>query len=211
MDGSVFFYVGGALVLAAVVLSAIGIRSHETFPPSRGVMAIAIVAFVVLVVGATSAAVVNAREEQDNRRHDQAEEAAQAAEAVNAGEAPAAPNGAQPPPPGPAQENAGAPPGTGATTELAVTSPEDGSLVFDPAGLVARAGTITINYANPSPVPHSIAIEAAGEIVDQSDPITDGDTSVTAELSPGKYIYFCTVPGHREAGMQGNLTVGGPQ
>jgi plastocyanin len=211
MDGSVFFYVGGALVLAAVVLSAIGIRNHETFPPNRGVMAIALVAFVVLVVGATSTAVVNAREEQDKRRDKQAEEMAQAAESVSADEQTSAPNGAKPPPPGPAQEDAGTgtPPGGGAETSFDVTSPEDGSLVFDPDGLTARPGSITITYSNPSQVPHSIAIEADGRAVAQSDPITDGDTSVSAELSPGAYIYYCTVPGHREAGMEGTLTVGG--
>lgn len=205
MDGSVFFYAGGALVLAALVLSAIGIRNHESFPPNRGVMALAIAAFAVLVAGAISTAVVNAREEQDHRRHDLAEERAQAAEEVTA-EAPA-PNGAQPPPPGPAQEDTGAPPGGGVVTSLDVASPEDGSLVFEPSGLEAPAGSITINYANPSPVPHSIAIEAEGKVIDESDPITSSDTSASGELSPGSYIYFCTVPGHREAGMEGTLTV----
>jgi plastocyanin len=210
MDGSVFFFVGGALVLAAVVLSAIGIRNHDTFPPNRGIMAIALAAFVVLVVGATSTAVVNAREEQDNRRDKQAEETAQAAEA-DASEQTSAPNGAKPQPPGPAQEDAGAgtPPGGGSETQLDVTSPEDGSLVFDPTVLAARPGSITITYANPSQVPHSIAIESDGNAIAQSDPITDDEASVSAELSPGSYIYYCTVPGHREAGMQGTLTIAG--
>ena len=28
-----------------------------------------------------------------------------------------------------------------------------------------------------------------------------------ANLAPGKYVFYCTVPGHRQAGMQGDLTV----
>ena len=33
------------------------------------------------------------------------------------------------------------------------------------------------------------------------------DTEASAELVPGEYVYFCTVPGHREGGMEGTLTV----
>jgi plastocyanin len=87
---------------------------------------------------------------------------------------------------------------------LQLSSPEDGALKFEPETLDAPAGTVTIVYTNPSAVPHNVALEN-----EQGEVVTDGGTSeVTAELQPGTYQYFCSVPGHREAGMSGNLNVG---
>ena len=38
--------------------------------------------------------------------------------------------------------------------------------------------------------------------------MSDGGTSkVTADLKPGKYEFYCSVPGHEQAGMKGTLTV----
>jgi hypothetical protein len=55
---TLFYVCGGLLAVWAVVVSAIGIRAHETFPPSRsaarGVMAIS----VVLILCAMASAVI---------------------------------------------------------------------------------------------------------------------------------------------------------
>ena len=55
---TLFYICGGLLAVWAVVVSAIGIRAHETFPPTksaaRGVMTISI----VLVVLAMASAVI---------------------------------------------------------------------------------------------------------------------------------------------------------
>ena len=94
----------------------------------------------------------------------------------------------------------------GGGQQLALASPSDGSLKFDKTTLAAKAGTVTINYDNPSTTAHAVAIEGNG-VEEKSDTITGGKTSVTADLKPGKYTFYCPVPGHREAGMKGTLTV----
>jgi uncharacterized cupredoxin-like copper-binding protein len=72
----------------------------------------------------------------------------------------------------------------------------------------AEAGSLTIRSPNPSGTPHNIALE--GEGVDEvGDVVTDGGVSeITAEVKAGEeYVFYCSVPGHREGGMVGNLTV----
>ncbi len=207
MSGESFYYAGGVLVLAALVIAFIGIRGHEKFPNSRGAMVGVVAVFLLLVVAATATAVINAREEQDHREHELAEEAEHAAAE---GEQSSGENESKPPPPNPEDVDIGTPPGGGSQTELNVTSPEDGGLVFEPAQLEAPVGSITMLYTNPSAVPHSIAIESAGDVLEESETVTDAETEVSAELGPGEFIFFCTVPGHRESGMEGTLTVTGP-
>jgi plastocyanin len=195
MDETLFYVFGIALVLSALVLSALGLRS-ESFPPSRIVLA-GVVAYFVALVGATSTfAVLNARDEQRQRDAEHAEAAATAPADTEQTTASATTTG------------------TTTTTEAAqggaetvkVSSPADGSLVFEPSKLTAKAGTVTIDYDNPSPVDHSIAIETGGETLDESEIAANATLTASANLKPGKFVYFCTVPGHREAGMVGTLT-----
>ena len=203
MDGSLFYWLGGALVLAALGIAAIGIRGKTSFPPNRAVMVLGSSVFAAIVVGTTAFAVVNAQDEQETRNKELAEEEAAAQEEAQ----PPPPAGGQPQPAGGGKQQP-APPAP-ATASLDVTSPSDGSLVFDPDGLEAKAGSLTINYSNPSPVPHSLAVEAAdGNVLGETQIFSQGDQEVTLnDLTAGEYVFFCTVPGHREAGMQGDLTV----
>ena len=67
---------------------------------------------------------------------------------------------------------------------------------------------MTIDFKNPQALTHDVAIEdAQGEEVGATELIASGSDSTTVDLKPGKYHFFCTVPGHREAGMEGTLTV----
>jgi plastocyanin len=199
MDGSLFFWLGGALVVLALGAAAIGIRGRASFPPTRAVLVLGTAAFAAAVVATSALAVVNAQEEQDHREKELAEEEA-AAEAEAAEEAPA-PAG-QPPAGG------GQPPAPAAAS-LDVSSPADGALIFDPDGLEAQAGSLTLVYSNPSPVPHSIAVEdPAGNVLGETEVFSAGEQELTIDdLAPGEYVFFCTVPGHREGGMEGDLTV----
>ena len=72
----------------------------------------------------------------------------------------------------------------------------------------ASAGEVTVDFDNPQPLEHDVAIEdSSGKVVGQTEVITESETSTVVNLKPGTYTFFCTVPGHREAGMEGILTV----
>jgi plastocyanin len=206
MDGNFFFVIGGVLVLAAVVVSFVGIRGSDSFPPNRGVMVGVIAVFIAIVATTMAFAIVKAVDEQNKRNDELAKE-----EPSNGGEAQPVTPGGQP------QASSGgnqqAPQGTGQVEALSVSSPADGSLVFTPNGLQAKPGNVEITYDNPSPVQHSIAVATAnGNVIGQVQPFTAGKQTLDLnDLKPGQYTFYCTVPGHREAGMQGSLTVvGGP-
>src|SRR5262245_46384121 len=153
MDGNFFFVIGGVLVLSALVVSFFGIRHEETFPGSRGVL-VGVVLVFALVVGTTMAfAIVKSVDEQDKRNDELAKEEEAQAEAGGGAEA-------------------------GAET-LAVSSPADGSLVFQPDGLSAKPGNVDLEYDNPSPVPHSIAVATAnGNVLGETDPSANGKQSL---------------------------------
>jgi plastocyanin len=89
---------------------------------------------------------------------------------------------------------------------LTVTADEGGSLEWAPTQLNATAGSVTIELDNPSSTPHNVEVEGGG-VDEVSDTITESTASVTVDLQAGEYIYYCNVPGHQDAGMEGTLTV----
>jgi plastocyanin len=99
-------------------------------------------------------------------------------------------------------------PTAGAGAKLALKAGPGAKLRFDKSSLQAAAGKVTITMANPSQLPHSVAIEGNGVDAEGKVVVGPGGTSTaSATLKPGTYTYYCTVPGHRQAGMQGTLTV----
>jgi plastocyanin len=121
----------------------------------------------------------------------------------------AAPPPAEPAEP-PAEEPAEPPaeePAAGAT-ELQLAADPDGNLAYDQTSLEAPAGDIAIVLTNESPVPHNVAIEdSGGSVLAEGEIFSGGGTrTTTATLAAGDYTFFCSVPGHREAGMEGTLT-----
>ena len=95
--------------------------------------------------------------------------------------------------------------GTGGTLHL--KADPSGALRFNVKSLTASAGRVTLVMANPSQLTHSIAIQGAG--VNAAGPVVGPSrtSTVSANLKPGTYTFYCTVPGHRQAGMFGTLTV----
>jgi len=187
-----FYVFGIALTVVAVVVAFVGLRV-ESFP-SRPVMIGGLALFAFLVVGSAAFAVVLSREEHEVREAEIFEYRAEQAEEVEEGEEPIS---EQPTDEEPVQGGS-----------LALTSPDAGDLIFEPDALEAEAGEVALDYTNPSEVPHNVAIEDDSEILAQGETVTGGDSAAaTAELEPGEYVYFCSIPGHRESGMEGTLTV----
>jgi len=92
---------------------------------------------------------------------------------------------------------------SGGGSTLTIAADPTGALKFDKTKLTAKAGKITIDFDNPSAVPH--AFEVAGK---STSTITKGKAPpLTVTLKPGSYEFVCPVDGHAAAAMKGTLTV----
>src|SRR5262245_20022384 len=98
--------------------------------------------------------------------------------------------------------------GGGGGSTLEFEADPGGDLAYTTTEASTKAGKVTIDFNNPQSLTHDVAIEdSKGETVAQTDLIGQEETSTTANLKPGRYTFDCSVPGHREAGMEGTLTV----
>ncbi len=97
--------------------------------------------------------------------------------------------------------------GAGGGSTVDVSAPADGALSFDQKDLTAKAGSVTINFDNPASISHDVKVEdSSGSELGGTDLVSQGNATATVDLQPGSYTFFCSVPGHREAGMEGTLT-----
>jgi plastocyanin len=96
----------------------------------------------------------------------------------------------------------------GSANAVDIEADPSGNLAFTSDTATAKAGKDTINFTNESPVPHDVKIEDEnGEEIGGTEVINEGSDSAEVELEPGTYTYYCSIPGHRQAGMEGTLTV----
>ena len=97
---------------------------------------------------------------------------------------------------------------TGAVHTVDIAADPTGLLKYTQTSLSATAGKVTIGFTNQSPVPHNVVlINSGNKILGQTPVFSSGGKSFTVTLTAGTYTYYCSVPGHRQAGMQGTLTV----
>ena len=100
---------------------------------------------------------------------------------------------------------------TGSTAPVAqtvdVTADPTGQLAFTQKTLTAKAGTIKFVLRNDSSLRHNLTIQGNGVTVGPSATISGGTTDLVATLKPGTYEFYCAIPGHKDAGMHGTLTV----
>ena len=106
----------------------------------------------------------------------------------------------------PAEETTGDTGGGESAATIMLAADPNGDLAFDQTELTATAGEVTIEFMNDSGIPHNVEVEGNG-VEEVSDTISEGSTTLTLNLEPGEYEFYCAVPGHREGGMEGTLTV----
>ena len=90
-------------------------------------------------------------------------------------------------------------PSTSATIEMI-------DIAFEPKDVTIAANTdVTITLPNNGVAVHNFTSDDLG--VRSEDVPGGGSTTVTINAQPGTYTFYCSVPGHKEAGMQGTITV----
>ena len=101
------------------------------------------------------------------------------------------------------------PPAVEKNGKLAIAANPAGQLAYTAKTASAKPGPVTIVLTNTSGVPHNLAIQpgSSGPVLGATPVTASGTHSITLNLKPGTYTFFCQVPGHRQAGMFGTLTV----
>jgi uncharacterized cupredoxin-like copper-binding protein len=98
---------------------------------------------------------------------------------------------------------------SGGGQAVSLSADPNGALKFTQTSLTAKAGKVTVQMSNPSSsgIEHGIAVEGNG--VDQDGPIVQpgGTSTLSVNLKPGKYEFYCPFDSHKQQGMTGTLTV----
>ncbi len=180
---TLFFIAAGVLVAWAVFVSAIGIRS-ERFPTSARQGRLLTAGTAVLVAFAVAMAVATAKTPPPAPRYETG--------VVTNGVAPAVTPVNAAPTNGP----------------LALSANPQGQLAYSTTSLSAGSSHVTIDFTNRSPLDHNVTVaNAQGKVVGSTPTFTGGTRTLTLDLPPGTYTFYCSVPGHEMAGMKGTLTV----
>jgi plastocyanin len=90
-----------------------------------------------------------------------------------------------------------------------ITIPADpgGSIAYQFANAEGQPGQVTLRSPNESSIDHDISVEGNG-LDEHGEVVKNGGVSeVQVNLKAGEYTFYCSVPGHREGGMEGKLTV----
>jgi uncharacterized cupredoxin-like copper-binding protein len=104
--------------------------------------------------------------------------------------------------------SAPAPAAAAAGQTLSLAANPEGQLKYDKTALTAKAGNVSIAFTNMAPLGHNVTVaSASGAVLGATPTFQGGSKTLTLNLKPGTYKFYCSVPGHRMAGMEGTLTV----
>jgi len=99
-----------------------------------------------------------------------------------------------------------APASSGSGLSLAANA--EGQLKFDTTTLTAKAGKVSLAFTNAASLEHNVTVaSSSGAVIGATPTFSGGSKTVSLTLKPGTYKFYCSVPGHRQAGMEGTLTV----
>jgi plastocyanin len=172
-----YYIAGGVLVAWALILS-LGIGSRNpNFPSTLGAQRAVMAISAVLVLATVSTAVVTSGGSSAK---------ATVAPLTQAGREAAS--------------------GSGGSSLKDEADPE-GQLRYTTKNLSAKAGTVTIGFANASPLPHNLTIAQGTKVLGATPTFQGAVKTLRLNLKPGTYVFYCSVPGHRAAGMEGKLEV----
>ena len=207
------FYIAGGLLVAWALLLSLGIGMRRSDFPSnlaqqRGVMAIS----AVLVLAAVSTAVITSGGATKSEASSATPATKESGGVTEASTATAKPTATTKPttttkPTAKTKPTAttGAP--TSPATSLKLAANPEGQLSYDTKTLSAKAGSVTITMTDSSPVEHNVTIAQGSTILGATPTFTGSSKTLALKLKPGTYEFYCSVPGHRQAGMEGTLAV----
>jgi uncharacterized cupredoxin-like copper-binding protein len=172
------YYIAGGVLVAWALIVSMGIgMRNPSFPATLRAQRTVMAISAVLVLATVSMAVITS-----------------GGSTSKATVTPAAPAGRE------------AASGSGSSSLKEEADPE-GQLRFTTKNLSAKAGMVTISFANSSPLMHNMTIAQGTTVLGATPTFQGGAKALTLSLKPGTYVFYCSVPGHRQAGMEGKLTV----
>jgi plastocyanin len=210
------FYIAGGLLVAWALFVSLGIGARRSeFPENRSQQRAVIAVTAVLVLAAVASAVISSG-------------GTTSSEAAAGGPAPtqtsAGAGGAEAPAPAPTTASThssatGTAPNATTGTPAPASSPAaqagplklaadpGGQLSYDTKQLSTKSGEVTIDFTNASSLEHNVTIAQGSKELGATPTFVAGTKPLHLNLKPGKYTFYCSVPGHRQAGMEGTLTV----
>jgi plastocyanin len=98
--------------------------------------------------------------------------------------------------------------GSGAGHALSLSADPEGQLKYSTTTLTTKAGKVSITFTNMAPLSHNLTVaSSSGAQLGATETFQGASKTLSLNLTPGVYKFYCTVPGHRAAGMEGTLTV----
>jgi uncharacterized cupredoxin-like copper-binding protein len=209
------FYVAGGVLVAWALFVSLGVGLRRTdFPTTAAVERAVMAVTAVLVLAAASTAVITSGSATKAGAETGSAPASGGGESTSAQttstpaatSTPASTSAPQP------KATTGAPPAPGspapsATTSLTLMANPEGQLSFNAKQLSAKSGTVTIDFTNNAPLEHDVTIAQGTTVLGKTPIFRGGSKTLTLKLKPGTYTFYCSVPGHRQAGMEGALSV----